>query len=141
MNREPLHFVGNFLTVYLVPVAVLKPHEEFCPNNFNYCFEQISKKRHWTHPLLVHKDTKIIMDGHHRYQVAQKLGLKYIPCVLTSYSNPFLKVFSYKDNSMLDNQLIIEAGQSGKLFEKKSTRHELEINCIPQINIPLTLLQ
>lgn len=133
--------INDFLVVHLLPTTVLKPHEKHCPNNFQYWLEHIVKEKYWTRPLLVHKDTKIIMDGHHRYQIAKNLDLKYVPCVLTSYTNPYLKVYSYKDNSIIDNQLIIEAGQSGKLFDKKSTRHELQVNCIPQINIPLKVLQ
>jgi hypothetical protein len=140
MNRK-IRFMSDFLAIYLLPIESLKPHEQYCPDNFNYWLEQIAMKKHWTHPLLVHKDTKIIMDGHHRYQIARKLGLKHIPCVLTSYTNPYLKVYFHRDNSILDDQLIIEAGQSGKLFDKKSTRHELAFNCIPQTNIPLTFLQ
>ncbi len=133
--------INDFLVVHLLPTAVLKPHEKHCPNNCQHWMKQIVSEQCWTCPLLVHKDTNIIMDGHHRYQIAKHLGLKYIPCILTSYSNPYLKVYSYKDNSIIDNQLIIEAGESGKLFDKKSTRHELQVTCIPQINIPLNALQ
>ena len=140
MKSKRIHFIGDLLTVHLLPIEKLKPHEKFCPNNFRYWLKKIVTMQCWTHPLLVHKDTKVIMDGHHRYQIAQKLGLRYIPCILTSYKNPYIKVF-YKDNSKVDNQLIIKAGQSGKLFDTKSTRHEITINCIPQLNIPLTLLQ
>ncbi|VEB37204.1 ParB-like nuclease [Legionella sainthelensi] len=141
MNSKRIDFIGDLLTVRLLPIEVLKPHEKFCPNNFSYWLKKITSMQCWTHPLLVDKNTKVIMDGHHRHQIAQKLGLKYIPCILTSYKNPFLKVYFYKDNSEIDNQLIINAGQSGKLFDSKSTRHEITINCIPQINVPLALLQ
>lgn len=139
--NSAIHFMNDFLAIFLLPLDSLKPHEHCCPHNCNSLLEQITMKQHWTHPLLVHKETKIIMDGHHRYHTAQRLGLKHIPCVLISYTNPYLKVYFNQDNSLFDNQLIIEAGQSGKLFDKKSTRHELAINCIPQTNIPLTLLQ
>ena len=136
-----LNFIDDFLSIHLVPVTMLKPHEKFCTENLNFWLEQIAMKQYWTHPLLVHKETKIIMDGHHRHQIGQKLGLKYIPCILTSYKNPYVKVYSYKDNSILDEELIIQAGESGKLFDKKSTRHEIAFNYIPQVNIPLALLQ
>lgn len=141
MQNQLYDYIKDFLVVHLLPVVELKPHEKVCPNNFAHWLKHIADEQHWTHPLLVHKDTKIIMDGHHRYQIAKKLRLKYIPCVLTSYTNPYLKVYSFKDNTIMDNQLILEAGQSGNLFDKKSTRHQLAINCIPKVNIPLNVLQ
>lgn len=141
MQSQLTDYIKDFLVVHLLPLIELKPHERCCPNNFEYWFNQLVTKQYWTDPLLVHKDTKIIMDGHHRHQIAQRLNLKYIPCILTSYTNPYLKVYSYKDNSIFDNQLIIEAGESGKLFDIKSTRHQLEINCLPKVNIPFTVLQ
>lgn len=141
MQNQAFDPINDFMVVHILPIEELKPHEKYCPNNFQYWLEHITNEQYWTRPLLVHKDTKIIMDGHHRYQIAKNLGLKHIPCILTSYNNPYLKVYSYKDNSVIDNQLIIEAGQSGNLFDKKSTRHEIALNRISQINIPLSLLQ
>ena len=140
MQNQLIDSINDFLVIHLLPLAELKPHEKCCPTNFEYWLKQIAHEQYWTHPLLVHKDTKIIMDGHHRHQIAKSLGLKYIPCVLTNYANRYLKVYSYKDSSVMDNQRIIDAGESGKLFDKKSTRHQLEIPCMPQIKIPLSLL-
>lgn len=33
-------------------------------------------------PLVVHKDTNKIIDGHHRLDVAQQLGVTSVPCVI-----------------------------------------------------------
>ena len=33
-------------------------------------------------PLVVHKDTNKIIDGHHRLDVAQQLGVTSVPCVV-----------------------------------------------------------
>jgi len=141
MNKDSLIFFGDLLAIHLLPLEILKPHEKFCPNIMNYWLRKIIFKKHWTQPILVHKETKIIMDGHHRHQIAQKLGLKYIPCILTDYTNPYLKVYYSDNQAIMDDQIILKAGQTGRLLDKKSSRHELAINCIPQTNIPLTLLK
>ena len=140
MKLAPINCTNDMLAVCLLPLEILKPHEEYCENNYAYWMEQIINNGYWTKPILVEEKTKIIMDGHHRYQIACALKLRQIPCILSSYNNPNLSVTSFKSGLLMDSNIIINAGLSGKLLGKKSTRHEL-VTELATVNIPLSMLQ
>lgn len=39
----------------------------------------------FTEPILVDKDTRIILNGHHRTEACKKLGFTKIPCIVVDY--------------------------------------------------------
>lgn len=140
MDNHRLADFNELLKVELLSLDQLKPHEKFCAKNFEYWLAQIEEQQCWTNPILVDREHNIIMDGHHRYQIALQLKLKYIPCILISYDNQFLALSSYSDGTQINCKQIISAACCGRLMEKKSTRHCLAYS-LPQVNIPLAILQ
>ena len=140
MDQQLLSDISELVSVKLLKLAQLKPHEKFCHSNFEYWLEHIRKAQFWSEPILVERQHKIIMDGHHRYQIALALKLKYIPCIVTSYANQFLSVAAYRNASPLSSEQIINAATCGILMEKKSSRHQLAFK-LPQIHITLAILQ
>ena len=71
--------------VRLVPVEWLKAHEEIKPKNMEKLLEMTLKWDGFTKPLIADKATGTILDGHHRFAVAQRLGLARIPVVCIEY--------------------------------------------------------
>ncbi len=140
MEHQRLADFNELLKVELLPLEQLRPHEEFCLKNYEYWLTQVKEQQHWTNPILVDSEHNIIMDGHHRYQIALHLKLKYIPCILISYGNQFLKVSNYTDGNQMDSKQIIDTVCCGRLMSKKSTRHCLAYQ-LPQVKIPLEILQ
>ena len=72
--------------VRLVPVEWLKAHEEIKLKNMEKLLEMTLRWDGFTKPLIADKATGTILDGHHRYAVAQRLELARIP-VAVSYTH------------------------------------------------------
>ena len=63
------------MDVELVTLSWLKPHEEVKPKNVDVLHEMTLRWNAYTKPLLVDRDTGTILDGHHRYHVAKRIGM------------------------------------------------------------------
>ena len=56
-------------------------------------------------PLLIDAETKTILDGHHRCYVANRLGLKHIPCYLVNYlKDQSIKVHARRSDTPVDKK-------------------------------------
>ncbi|MEM4167768.1 MAG: ParB N-terminal domain-containing protein [Candidatus Caldarchaeum sp.] len=80
----------NSLTIRSKTLAWL-PVSELIPNDRNWRIHtekqrkaliQAIKKLGWIAPLIVSKQTKRILDGHLRFEIAKELGYTKLPCVL-----------------------------------------------------------
>lgn len=114
----------------------LQPSEEHNEGRVAALVKKIEAEGVWTLPVLVEQNHKIIMDGHHRVQVAQALRLKRVPAVMLQYGDHRLRVTSWSEDVPYDISLILAAGQAGRLLPYKSTRHILSEG-IPACNFSL----
>ena len=94
--------------------------------------EQIKSQGVWSVPLLIEKNHFIVMDGHHRLWSALQLGLQQVPCFLTDYDNPHLRLTSWAGQKELTPEDVMTAGLTGELLAYKTTRHLL----LKTIDIP-----
>ena len=77
--------------------------------------EMINSMGFWTVPIAVEHSKFAIMDGHHRYNAAKKLGLKRIPCVLMDYERSGVTLQSWRPEinvSVEDVFMMISEGRS-----------------------------
>jgi hypothetical protein len=111
--------------VGLLEVTGLRPSEEFDASHAAKIAEDIRSAGVMRQPILVERQHNVILDGHHRWQAAQMLGLKRIPCILIDYGDQRLKLASWTSRSFMPDE-VIQAGTTGQLLPKKSTRHLLE---------------
>ena len=131
------------MKVELVPLELLRPHEEII-------IKKVKKKKKMTHrwnaytkPLLLDRNTGTILDGHHRYEVAQRLKLKCVPCVMIDYLNDDsieLDIWPNCGRETITKQDVIESALSGELFSPKTSRHRLSDH-LPPIAISLSRLR
>ncbi len=70
--------------------------------------------------IIVCKETKTIIDGHHRYQALRKLGFTKAPVTYINYESSNIKTH-FNDN--ISKKEIIYASQSGNLLAPKSSKH------------------
>ena len=83
----PVHFGGATMT----PIADLKPYAR---NNRAHSEKQIEllakniKALGWRWPIIVSKDSGIIVAGHGRWMAAKSLGLDSVPVVFQSFKTP-----------------------------------------------------
>ncbi|EMO6185145.1 TPA: ParB N-terminal domain-containing protein [Proteus mirabilis] len=123
----------------LINLELIQETEEHIPDRVIWLKEKILEEGTWKVPLLLEENSLAIMDGHHRFNAAKKLGLKRIPAVLLSYSSPYVQVISWRDDFYIDKDIVISYIKNKKLFPLKTTRHV--ISPTPEeINIPLSFL-
>jgi hypothetical protein len=101
--------------------------------------KKIERERWWTTPISVEKESGIIMDGNHRLKVAMMLGLKYLPCIAISYSDPRVKVLDWVTGEPYDIQKIYRTIDENRLLPYKTTRHIFDPS-IPNCKVPLSIL-
>ncbi|MDC9594782.1 ParB N-terminal domain-containing protein [Xenorhabdus sp. IM139775] len=107
----------------LVNLKTLYPHEETDPVSLAILLDKINQEGQWTNPLIIDRYTRIIMDGHHRYNVAVILGFSVVPCYETSYSSKKVTVLDWKTGEPFCYKRIIDCVKSGRIFPPKTTRH------------------
>lgn len=115
---------GAYVAV-LVDTERLKPTELVHEDRVRKLMTKIRKGGIWRVPILVEATVHAIMDGHHRYTAACRLGLKRVPAVVLTYGDPRLTLSSWNGESYRPED-VIEAARTGRTMPQKSTRHILE---------------
>jgi len=72
--------------VYLVDVRALKLHEECIKEHLEGLKEEILSDGVLKKPIIVDKNTMIVLDGTHRVTIAREVGFKVIPALLIDYT-------------------------------------------------------
>ncbi len=106
-----------------IAIKSLKPHEEVCPIHLKSLLAQIQKDRRLKDPIIVDKDTMVILDGHHRYNLLKLLGCNFIPCCLVDYQATEIGVICWREGEKISKKEVLAAGLSGKLLPQKTSRH------------------
>ena len=109
--------------VRLVPVEWLKAHEEIKPKNMEKLLEMTLRWDGFTKPLIADKATGTILDGHHRYAVAQRLELARIPVVCIDYledDSVELELWPASDLESITKQEVIDMALSSNLYPPKT---------------------
>jgi len=99
-------------------------HEEVEENQVHELCARIVAEGGIKTPLLVDYKTYVVLDGHHRLQVAKTLNLVSIPCQMVNYDNDaMVQLASWKENVRLTKQDVLDAAFSGRLLPAKTSRH------------------
>ncbi len=123
----------------LVDVSKILETEEHIPERVLWLYDKILSEGVWRVPVILDSSSLAIMDGHHRYNVAVKLGLKKVPAVMLSYEDPKVRVESWRDDIVINKEIVLDYIARKKKFPLKTTKHILS----PQpeeIEIPISLL-
>ncbi|MEZ5925806.1 MAG: ParB N-terminal domain-containing protein [Hyphomicrobiaceae bacterium] len=122
--REIFFRAGSYAAV-LVDADRLRPTELVHDSRVDKLIGKILADGFWRVPILVEATVGAIMDGHHRWTVAQRLGLKRLPAVVLTYNDPRLTLTSWNGETYTPDD-VIAAARSGRAMPQKSTRHILE---------------
>ena len=128
--------------VQLVPLEVLRPHEQTILKKVNQLERMTIRWNAYTKPLLVDRETVAILDGHHRYEIAKRFDLQCLPCVLVDYildDSISVILWPGSDQKEISKEDVLEAASSGNLFPPKTSRHLLSDD-LPPISVPLSRL-
>jgi tRNA(Ile2) C34 agmatinyltransferase TiaS len=133
----------------LVEVKTLRPHEDVDTHHLEVLRNQIRADGKLKFAIAVDKDTKIILDGHHRSTALAEIGCDRIPAIIVDYRAPHIKVQSWRNDWQVTKEMVIEAGLSGKKLPPRTSRHMILANGKLQhmvtletrVDFPLTLLK
>jgi hypothetical protein len=109
--------------IVLVSSALLRAHERARKKHVDHMEEEIRRDGYVTHPLLVDKNTMIVLDGHHRLAALRRMGMSRIPVSFVDYKSPSIKVSSWRKGERITKKKVRDAGLSGKLLPIKTSRH------------------
>ena len=121
------------MKVYFLNPKILNPIEDFDLDRCDWLKEKIKKEGLWTVPIAIAQEHNLVMDGHHRLQVALSLNLKKIPCFIYSYK--LIKPFSLRKEVKVSSEIIIKNFLNSKIFPYKTAKHDLDATFFEPINL------
>ena len=107
-----------------IEIRKLNPHEEVIEENLKKVLTSLKVKKRLKEPIIVDKETKVILDGHHRVKAYVLLGVPEIPCKLVDYNSDEITV-EPRRNRKITKEEVIEKGLSDELFPPKTSRHRI----------------
>lgn len=110
-------------SIEIFPLDAIRPTEEYSAEHADTLRSEISLSGFWTHPLLIDDHKSALMDGHHRYHSARRLGLVAVPVIRLSYDDPLVSLRSWRPDREFLPEDIWALCDSGGLLPMKSTRH------------------
>jgi len=128
-----------------VKLTDLRPHEEIEPVRLNALRDEIRSDKILKKPIVVDKETMIILDGHHRYNSFKQLGLSKIPVHFVDYRSRTISVTGWKDGSRVTKEQVRKAGITGRKLSARSSKHMCEDDgklvhiseIVTDVNVPL----
>ena len=92
INARQINHNGLSLELALLETDSLLVHEEIVPIRFNELMKHIKRDGFQSAPVLVDRDTLVVLDGMHRTAVMKELGAQYICVCLLDYFSPSIKI-------------------------------------------------
>ena len=122
----------------LVDITTLKPHEKTDKKRLKKLLSKLRREKVLRNPVVVEKETKVILDGHHRVEAFRNLKLKRIPAILVDYNDIGVKVFFRRKELLMKiiKKTIISQALKNKTFPYKTTRHYIP-NRLKNINFSI----
>ena len=101
-------------------------------------FKDISNNDFWTKPIVVEKDNFLILDGHHRFNVAKRMKLKNIPVVIIKYSD--VDLWSLRKEEFVDIKTVIFRANNNDIYPNKTVKHKFPFS-VPNCKIKISKLK
>lgn len=89
------------LVVEYVPIDSIQPNQYNPNRQSEHEFELLMRSMRedgFTQPIIVHKETRRIVDGEHRWRAAAKLGLVEVPVVMTDMTPEQMRIATLRHN-------------------------------------------
>ena len=116
------------LTVQIVDLNMLKQHEEVDPIHLRELQEEIRSDGILKLAIVVDANTKIVLDGEHRFSALKELGCKKIPAVLVDYDSSEITVQAWRKGENWTKKDVRDAGFSGQKLPPMTTKHMIRIS-------------
>jgi len=88
---------------------------------------------YWMKAIKIESNNRIL-DGHHRFEIAKRLGLKRIPIVIFDYNQ--IKMWSLRDELVITKEDVYRNSIKGILYPNKTVKHEFpDVSCKCKIKL------
>ncbi len=111
------------MIIKLRSIDDLLPHEEIIPKRLEEMKHQIQSEQAIDYPIIIDKNTGVIIDGHHRYTTCLEMGLPMIPVLEIDYFSDNVWIEPFRIWEQITKQEVIRYAQSRKRFPPKTTKH------------------
>jgi len=110
-----------------IQVNEIYPHEKVIEDRKNALKKYLlSYKEYCIIPSIICcSESNMIIDGHHRFNALKELGVNEIPVTFINYMDSSIRTHNVK-LLQLSKKKLIENSLKKKLFEPKSTIHEIK---------------
>ncbi|MBU1622383.1 MAG: hypothetical protein KJ597_02305, partial [Nanoarchaeota archaeon] len=99
-------------------------------------------------PLLVDRNTGIVLDGSHRYVFFLMHGYKTVPVHFVDYNNENIRVGTHlmhrhliMGKTNISKSEVVERGLTGNIYSPRTTRHFFPFRKIDDMDLPLSKLE
>ena len=116
------------MEIVLIQISELLPHEEIKQKKLRKLIDLVKKRGGLYEPILVDRETRTLLDGHHRYNTALHLGLKFIPGIEVDYlEDESIQVESWpgKEEIKITKESVLSMAKSENLFPPKTSKHSI----------------
>jgi len=83
------------LDIAIVDIDSLHVHEEIVPELLDQLTRSIRLSGHVKHPIIVDKESLVVLDGVHRVAALRRLGISRVPACMVDYNDPAIEVLSW----------------------------------------------
>lgn len=111
--------------ITLVDIQTLIGHEQVDAARLEEMCVQIRMQGVIRRPVIVDRESNVILDGHHRVQALRKFGAKRVPVLYVRYSDETVRVYFRRNDLLMKfiKRLVVDMAKSHVLFPSKTTRH------------------
>lgn len=109
----------------LLPLERLKIHEEVVPERVAELVQAIRHRGRVDEPILVARDSHVILNGHHRFAALRQIGARRVPAWVVEYDDPSIQLERWYEGPPLTKREVVDRANSGRPFSPKTTRHIL----------------
>lgn len=121
--------------IELVDTSKLKRIEDYNPVRANKLKDKILNDNIFSVPIIVEKDNFMILDGHHRFEVAKMLGFKKIPAIVVDYND--ISVWTLRKEIPINQKYVKEyVVDNNNIYPYKTVKHKYPF-IIPTISYSL----
>lgn len=115
-------------TFHMIEPGLLRPHEDVDTDRVRALAEEIRLAGSFYPPVFIDAQTRVILDGHHRWHAATLLGLVKLPVYAVDYLNDStIRVISRRTEIAISKQDVLAMGLSGRTYPYKTTRHVYDL--------------
>jgi L-serine kinase (ADP) len=115
----------------LLPIDELLEHETVEPQRVDEVLHEIRSTGVVVHPILVDRESRVILNGHHRFAALRVLGAQRIPVYLVDYHDGAVQLDRWSAGPPISKGEVIASARAGRRYPPKTTRHTLTIPLPP----------